>query len=146
VDRLGDLVEAIAEVVEAGDFVTAEAELSCNGHVLVNAHALELAQGNGHMDQLKLFEGRLQWKWVRTPASPRSDLTTELWTIRLPISSGDAALGHLNLSRPVQSEPLLFDINYLTKVFQPAISDAAQRVFDEAERSMPRQRAANAAR
>jgi UDP-GlcNAc:undecaprenyl-phosphate GlcNAc-1-phosphate transferase len=142
--RLNDLFKAVVEVLEAGDFVTAEAELSCNGHVLVNARALELAEGNDSTDQLKLWEGHLQWTWQRSPASASTEFASELWTIRLPISSGNFTLGYLSLSRPLLSEPLLFDVNYLTRVFQPAIANAAQRIFDEAEESMPRQRAANA--
>jgi len=142
--RLDDLFDAIVEVVEAGEFVAAEAELSCNGHVMVNARAFELAGANGCADELRLHEGHVRWKWQRQTVAPPSDFATELWTIRLPISSRKSALGYLSLSRPVHSEPLLFDVNYLTKVFQPAITDAAQRIFDEAMQSMPRQRAASA--
>lgn len=141
--RLSDLCEAIVEVAEAGEFVAAEAELSCDGQLMVNVRAVEMADGNG-ADHLSLCEGRVQWKWARQTASPNSNFATELWTIRLPISHRNFQLGHLSLSRPVLSGPLLFDVNYLTKVFQPAISDAAQRIFDEAEQSMPRQRAAAA--
>jgi hypothetical protein len=91
-----------------------------------------------------LFAGNVQWKWKRQTASPSIDFAQELWTIRLPISGRNSTLGYLSLSRSVKSDPLLFDVNYLTKAFQPAITDAAQRIFDEAERARPRQRAASA--
>jgi UDP-GlcNAc:undecaprenyl-phosphate/decaprenyl-phosphate GlcNAc-1-phosphate transferase len=142
--RLSDLCEAIVEVAEAGEFVTAEAELSCDGQVMVNARAVELAEGIGSGDQLSLCDGRVKWKWARRTDSQADSFAKELWTIRLPISNRNLALGYVSLSRRVLSEPLLFDVNYLTKVFQPAITDAAQRIFEEAEQSMPLQRAAGA--
>jgi UDP-GlcNAc:undecaprenyl-phosphate GlcNAc-1-phosphate transferase len=141
---LHDLFDAIVEVLETGEFVTAEAELSCNGQVMVNARALELAQENHTTGELKLCEGQIQWRWKRQTGPQPIDFAQELWTIRLPISGRNSRLGYLSLSRPVQSDPLLFDVNYLTKAFQPALTDAAQRIFDEAKRSMPRQRAASA--
>jgi UDP-GlcNAc:undecaprenyl-phosphate GlcNAc-1-phosphate transferase len=142
--RLSDLFEAIVEVVEAGEFVTAEAELSCNGHVMVNARAVELAQADMDAAQLRLVEGRIEWKYLSQSVHESNEVVQEVWTIRLPISDRDSTLGHLSLSRPVRSAPLLFDVNYLAKVFQPALTGAAQRIFDETERSMPRQRAASA--
>jgi UDP-GlcNAc:undecaprenyl-phosphate GlcNAc-1-phosphate transferase len=141
--RLNDLFAAIAEVVEAGEFVAAQAELSCNGHVMVNARALEMSRADGDAEPARLSNGRIEWSYSPKTITPTSE-SPELWTIHLPIAKRDATLGHLNLSRPVRSAPLLFDINYLAKVFQPALTDAAQRVFDAAEESMPRQRAARA--
>ena len=142
VKRLNNLFDAIVEVVEAGEFVAAEAELTFNGQVMVNARALELAQAEGSAEHAALCDGHIEWKCSRSDTG--SGESQELWTIRLPISNRNSTLGHLSLSRPVQSAPLLFDVNYLAKVFQPALTDAAQRIFDEAERSMPRQRAASA--
>jgi hypothetical protein len=140
--RLNNLFDAIVEVVEAGEFVAAEAELTFNGQVMVNARALELAQAEGGAEQARLCDSHVEWRCSRPDTG--SSESEELWTIRLPISNRNSTLGHLSLSRPVQSAPLLFDVNYLTKVFQPALTDATQRIFDEAERSMPRQRAASA--
>jgi len=140
--RLNNLFDAIVEVVEAGEFVAAEAELTFNGQVMINARALELAQTEGGAEHARLCDGHIEWKSSRPDTG--SGESQELWTIRLPISNRNSTLGHLSLSRPVQSAPLLFDVNYLAKVFQPALTDAAQRIFDEAERSMPRQRAASA--
>ena len=139
---MNDLFAAIVEVVEAGEFVAAEAELTFNGQMMINARALELAQPQGGTEHARLCDGHIEWKCSR-PAAASSE-SQELWTIRLPISNRNSTLGHLSLSRPVQSAPLLFDVNYLAKVFQPALTDAAQRIFGEAERSMPRQRAASA--
>jgi hypothetical protein len=42
------------------------------------------------------------------------------------------------------SERLLFDVNYLTDTFHPAVNEAAQRIFDRAADSRPRQLHASA--
>ena len=62
--------------------------------------------------------------------------------MRLPLTGQDYSFGHLDIYRPLNAEPLLVDINYLTKDFQPAVARAAERIFTNAEQSMPRQRAA----
>jgi len=142
--QLNELFDAVAEVLESGEFVYAAAELSCNGHAMVNARAIELAGEEIDSHDLKMVDGRIQWNW---PAHRHAQITLDddcFWTIRLPISNGRGSLGYLNLYRPLTSEPLMFDVSYLTSAFQPAIAHAAERIFDHAEQSMPRQRAATA--
>jgi UDP-GlcNAc:undecaprenyl-phosphate GlcNAc-1-phosphate transferase len=143
-NQLDEMYDAIVEVAESGEFDCAVAELSCNGHVMINARALEIAQETECHHQLKLIEGRVQWSWRRRPSLEPAPETQQLWTIRLPIANDSGLQGHLNLSRSLATEPLLFDVNYLTNVFQPAVTEAAQRIFDRAAESMPRQRHASA--
>jgi UDP-GlcNAc:undecaprenyl-phosphate GlcNAc-1-phosphate transferase len=140
---LGQFFEAVAEIAEAGDFVWAAAELSSDGQVMTNARAVDLAHEKGDAHQLRMCEGRVEWKWER-PGLETSWPSCEPWTIRLPIADGNCKFGYLDLSRPVSHEPLLFDVNYLTNVFQPALTSAAQRIFDHTQRSIPQQRAATA--
>jgi UDP-GlcNAc:undecaprenyl-phosphate GlcNAc-1-phosphate transferase len=140
---LNELFEAIIEVGESGQFVCAAAELSCNGHALINARAIELARENHDRRDLRMFQGQVRWDW-QAEGSPSESRADGLWTMKLPISVENFSFGYLTLSRPLASHPLLFDVSYLTNVFQPAIARAAQRVFDHAEQSMPRQRAATA--
>jgi hypothetical protein len=47
------------------------------------------------------------------------------------------------LYRQLDADALLFDVNYLTTVFQPALARAAERILDDAE-SSPRHLAATA--
>jgi UDP-GlcNAc:undecaprenyl-phosphate GlcNAc-1-phosphate transferase len=140
---LSQFFEAVTEVAEAGEFVRAAAELSCNAQVMIHARAVELAHKKGDAHQLRMCDGRVEWKWER-PGLEASWLSPEPWIIRLPIADGNCKFGYLDLSRPVSAEPLLFDVNYLTNVFQPALISAAQRIFDHAQRSIPQQRAATA--
>ena len=142
--KLNELFDAVAEVLESGEFIYAAAQLSCNGHAMVNARAIEIAGPAVESHDLKMIDGRIQWNWER-PAQAQIKLADDdLWTIRLPISNEHCSLGYLSLCRPLRSEPLKFDISYLTSAFQPAIVQAAERIFDHAEQSMPRQRAATA--
>ena len=62
--------------------------------------------------------------------------------MRLPLTGREYSFGHLDIYRPLNAEPLLVDINYLTSEFQPALAQAAERIFTNAEQSMPRQMAA----
>jgi UDP-GlcNAc:undecaprenyl-phosphate GlcNAc-1-phosphate transferase len=140
---LSQLFDAVLEVAAAGEFVSAAAELSLDGQVMVNARAVELAHQELGPYQLRMHEGRVEWKWQRSKSE--TDLPPrELWTIRLPISDGDCKFGYLDLCRPVVADPLLFDVNYLSNVLQPALFRATQKIFDQAERSIPRQRVATA--
>jgi UDP-GlcNAc:undecaprenyl-phosphate GlcNAc-1-phosphate transferase len=143
-NRLTEMCAAIVEVAESGDFDSAVAELSCNGYVMANAQALEIALAESCDYDLRLFEGRVRWNWQRRSDLERMREAEELWTIRLPIRNESGLQGYLNLSRSLGSEPLLFDVNYLTNVFQPAITEAAQRIFNRAADTMPRQRHASA--
>jgi UDP-GlcNAc:undecaprenyl-phosphate GlcNAc-1-phosphate transferase len=142
-NQLNEMCDAIIEVAESGEFDSAIAELSCNGHVMVNARALEIAQSERDC-QLRMADGRVHWNWKRRTSFECAPESGELWTIRLPIANDSGLQGYLNLSRALTTEPLLFDVNYLTSVFQPAITEAAQRIFDQAADSMPRQRHASA--
>jgi UDP-GlcNAc:undecaprenyl-phosphate/decaprenyl-phosphate GlcNAc-1-phosphate transferase len=144
-NTLNELFNAIIEVGQSGEFVCAAAQLSCNGHALINARAIELALENDDRRDFRMFEGQVKWEWEGTPEALRSESRTDgLWTINLPISVENSSFGYLTLARPLASEPLLFDVSYLTNVFQPAMARAAQRIFAHAEQSMPRQRAATA--
>jgi len=140
---LNELFNAIIEVGESGEFVCAVAELSCNGHAPVNARAVELAMANDDRHDLKVCDGQVKWEW-EPEALPSGIRNGNLWTINLPISGQDFSFGYLTLSRRLASDPLLFDVNYLTNVFQPALAHAAERVFAHAEQSIPRRRAATA--
>lgn len=143
---LNELFGAIVEVLEAGQFVYAAAQLSCNGHANINARALEIAGANGaRHDPARLIEGRLHWTW-ECPSLKATPVvgSGEFWEMRLPLASSECLLGYLNLYRPFNAEPLMFDVNYLTNVFQPAVTDAAVRIFQSAEQSIPRKMTATA--
>jgi UDP-GlcNAc:undecaprenyl-phosphate GlcNAc-1-phosphate transferase len=142
---LDALFEGVREVLESGQFVYAAAELSCNGHLEVNELALALAEQNQSMCTAAINEGRIQWTWKRDDFKdvdvPDSD---RFWAMRFPLAGEQGALGYLNLYRQFDTEVLLFDVNYLTAVFQPAMAKAVERILLNAQESRPRHLKASA--
>jgi UDP-GlcNAc:undecaprenyl-phosphate/decaprenyl-phosphate GlcNAc-1-phosphate transferase len=140
---LDQLFDAVVEVLESGEFVYADAELTCNGHAEVNLRAFELAEANSFAQHAKIVDGRVQWSWQRGNGSTARVLdSNQFWVMRLPLTGQEYSFGFLDIYRPLNAEPLLVDINYLTNDFQPAVAEAAERIFTNAEQSMPRQWAA----
>lgn len=140
---LDQLFDAVVEVLESGEFVFADAELTCNGQAQVNLRAFELADTNGFARHAKIIDGRVQWSWQRGAGSTAGILdSNQFWVMRLPLAGQKCSYGYLDIYRPLNAEPLLVDINYLTNDFQPSVARAAERIFTNVEQSMPRQMAA----
>jgi len=64
--------------------------------------------------------------------------------MRLPLGGKEDSFGYLNLYRELNANRLLFDVNYLTTAFQPAVAQAAERIFLTARESIPPPRVAAA--
>jgi UDP-GlcNAc:undecaprenyl-phosphate GlcNAc-1-phosphate transferase len=142
---LDELFAGILEVLELGEFVSATAQLSSNGHVELNERALAQAAKGDSMRYAAINEGRIQWTWKHDDfESEDVEGSDNFWAIRLPLGSETGSLGCLTLYRQLDADALLFDVNYLTKVFQPAVARAAERVFAGAGESEPRRLAATA--
>src|SRR6266403_595145 len=118
---LTELFDGVLEVLESGQFIYAAAQLSCDGDLEVNERALELAQQNGSTHALASSEGRISWTWKHVDFKHIDVAGSDnFWTMRLPLGSAQGSLGYLNLYRQFGADVLLFDVNYLTSVFQPA--------------------------
>ena len=142
---LDELFDGVLEVLELGEFVYAAAQLSCNGHLEVNERALALAEENGSMRFASISAGRIQWMWKHSDFRSVDVVGSDrFWAMRLPLGSERGSLGYLNLYRQFDADALLFDVNYLTTVFQPAVARAAERIFAAAGETAPRQFAATA--
>jgi len=142
---LDELFDGVLEVLELGEFVCATAQLSSNGHVELNQRALAQAAEGGSMRYAEINEGGIQWTWQRGEfKSVDVAVSDNIWAIRLPLGSETGSLGYLTLYRRLDEDALLFDVNYLAKVFQPAVARAAERVFKVAAESAPRRLAAAA--
>jgi len=140
---LDELFDGVLEVLELGEFVYAAAQLSCNGHLDVNERAMALAGQDGSMRFAVLNEGRIQWTWKRSDSGNVDVVGSDrFWAMRLPLGSEQGSFGYLNLYRQFDADVLLFDINYLTTTFQPAVARAAERIFLAARKSTPRSLAA----
>jgi hypothetical protein len=142
---LDELFDGVLEVLELGEFVYAAAQLSGNGHNELNQQAVTRVAESGSMRHATIDDGRIEWAWKHSDFShidvPGSD---KFWAMRLPLGSGLGSIGHLSLYRKLDAEVLLFDVNYLTTVFQPAVAQAAERILAAAAGSAPRHFAAGA--
>jgi UDP-GlcNAc:undecaprenyl-phosphate GlcNAc-1-phosphate transferase len=134
---LDELFNGILEVLELGEFACATAQLSCNGHLEVNDRAVALAARDGSMRFAVMNEGRILWTWKRSEFNNVDVVGSDrFWAMRLPLGSEQGSFGYLNLYRQFKAEALLFDINYLTTAFQPAVAEAAERIFLSTRESM----------
>ena len=97
------------------------------------------------MRYAEINEGRIHWVWKHSDFNSVDVAGSDLfWAMRLPLGSQQGSLGYLNLYRQFDADALLFDVNYLTTAFQPAVARAAERVFVAAQESAPLSRAATA--
>lgn len=135
---LDELLDGVLEVLELGSFASATALLSCNGHLNVNRTAVALAARDGSKGFAVINDGRICWSWKRSDLQ-NIDVagSDQFWSMRLPLGGEQGSIGYLNLSRQLNADTLLFDINYLTTAFQPAVAQAAERIFFAAKESIP---------
>jgi len=127
---LNELFDGVLEVLELGEFIYATVQLNCNGQSELSDLVVKLARENDSMKQFAVRDGCIHWAWKRTDFEDIDVLGSDrFWTLRLPLAGRSASLGYVNLYRPFDSEALLFDVNYLTTVFQPAVARAAERVL-----------------
>lgn len=136
---LDELFNGILEVLEMGEFACATAQLSCDGELEVNNRAMALAARDGSMLYTSMNEGRILWTWKRGDFNHVDVVGSDrFWAMRLPLGSEQGSFGYLNLYRQFHTDALLFDINYITIAFQPAVAQAAERIFVNARESMQR--------
>ena len=134
---LDELFDGVLEVLELGEFAYAAAQLSCNGNLAVNERAVALASRDGSMGYAVMNEGRINWTWKRSDLNDVDVVgSDQFWAMRLPLGGEKGSFGYLNLYRQLHADGLLFDINYLTTAFQPAVAQAAERIFLTARESM----------
>src|SRR6266481_3839355 len=142
---LDELLDGVLEVLELGAFAHATALLSCNGDLDVNETAVALAARDGSKGFAVINNGRICWSWKRSDFN-KVDVggSDQFWAMRLPLGGKEGSFGYLNLYRQLTADRLLFDVNYLTTAFQPAVAQAAERIFLAARESIPPPRVAAA--
>ena len=140
-----ELFDGVLEVLELGEFAYAAAQLSCNGDLEVNEKAVALAARDGSMRHAVMNEGRINWTWKRSDFRDVDVVgSDQFWAMRLPLGGEKGSFGYLNLYRQLHADGLLFDINYLTTAFQPAVALATERIFLTARDSMQLRHSARA--
>lgn len=140
-ETLDELFAGVVEVLESGEFVYAAAELAAADEDKTAASAVDAAIFS---TEVKTVDGKIEWTWHRKGTDSAVLGPDQFWVMRLPLAVKGSSYGHLDIYRPLNAEPLLVDINYLTNDFQPAVALAAARVFAHAGASAPRHMAARA--
>ena len=131
---LGELIEAVGQMLEFGEFVYSNAVLGQVGNAEANERALKLAGNRRSLKRVELRGGRIYWSWSRGDVDVDEATRSEsLWSVRLPLSTERGEWGWINLYREFNSEPLLVDMNYLCDLFRREMSAATERVLHPAK-------------
>jgi UDP-GlcNAc:undecaprenyl-phosphate GlcNAc-1-phosphate transferase len=143
---LNELFDGVLELLEPGDFVYATIQLSCERQPELNDRALAQLSSNGSMQRATMRDGRICWTWERADTSAEEIVGSgRFWSMRLPLATRNGVDGYVNLYRQFAGDALLLDANYLATIFQPAMTEAAERIFTNCAReSSARQMAATA--
>jgi UDP-GlcNAc:undecaprenyl-phosphate/decaprenyl-phosphate GlcNAc-1-phosphate transferase len=125
-----ELFKGVLEILELGDFACAILQLS-------SGDASRLSAGNGSMPKVAVDQGQIHWSWKHDDFSNVDVVgSSEFWTLRLPIASSGGVVGSVDLYRPFSADALKFDVNYLAAVFQPALAQGAERIFESQAREV----------
>lgn len=127
---LGDLLAAVREVLELGEFVYATVQLGRGGDFQLSQSVLGREEGDSRLVGAEVRGGLICWEWERGDIEGHEILGSHLfWTLRMPLSTNTAGWGYINLYREFGGDGLLLDVNYLSNLFQKEMALAAERVF-----------------
>ncbi len=142
---LGELFDGVLELLDLGEFVHATVQVSCRVQPKLNERALALSDGNGSMKHVTLRDGGIYWSWTRGDFDAEEIVGSgRFWSLRLPLNGQSGVEGFVNLYRQFDGDALLFDVNYLATIFQPAMTQATDRIFTACAQEPARQMSATA--
>ena len=132
-NTLGDIVAAVREVLELGEFVYAKVQLGREGDRETCERVLAREEGDWRLRGAEVRGGRLCWDWGRGDIEQHEICGSQLfWSLRMPLSTNSAGWGYINLYRELAGGELLIDINYLSNLFQKEMALATERVLTSA--------------
>jgi UDP-GlcNAc:undecaprenyl-phosphate/decaprenyl-phosphate GlcNAc-1-phosphate transferase len=132
-NTLGDLLAAVREMLELGEFVYATVQLGRGGDFELSEGVMAREAGDRRLDGAEVRGGLVCWEWERGDVEGHEVLGSHLfWTLRMPLSTNTAGWGYINLYREFGGDGLLLDVNYLSNLFQKELALAAERVFAKA--------------
>jgi hypothetical protein len=128
---LDELFAGVLELLEPGEFVYATIQLSCERQPELNDRALAQLSAKARGPRATMRDGRIYWTWERADTSAEEIVGSgRFWSMRLPLATRNGVDGYVNLYRQFDGDALLLDANYLATIFQPAMTEAAERIFD----------------
>ena len=137
-ETLGDLLSAVREMLEVGEFAYATVRLGRGGDAELSESVLTFESGDRRLEGAEVRGGLVCWEGGRGDIEGRDILDSHLfWTLRMPLSAGKAGWGYMTLYREFGGEELLLDVNYLSNLFQKEMALAAERIFTRANAERP---------
>ena len=131
-DDLGELLHAVSQMLEFGEFVYAKARLGQAGQAEHNERALKLA--GSRVKGAEILSGRILWSWGRAKVDADEVVGSgRYWSVRLPLATENGDWGWINLYREFNREPLLVDMNYLCDLFRLEMSRTVERLLQADE-------------
>lgn len=132
---LNELFDAISEMLEFEEFAYANAQLGQAGRAEVNERAFKASQQRRPVQSIEFRNGRIAWSWKRNGQNGEEVIgSSNFWCFRLPLSTERGDWGWMNLYRPLDSPPLLLEMDYLAGLLRVQLSDAAERIFHSFEK------------
>jgi UDP-GlcNAc:undecaprenyl-phosphate GlcNAc-1-phosphate transferase len=130
-NNLADLLAAVCEVLELGEFVYATMQLGQGGNPRASERLLEKEAGDSRLTGVELRGGMICWEWERGDVGGHEVIESHLfWTLRLPLSTQTAGWGYITFYRKFSDDGLLMDVNYLSYLFQKELALSVERLFN----------------
>lgn len=131
---LSEIFTAVEQMLEFGEFVYATVQLGQGGNDYLNEQVLLIESGSPALRRAGIRGGLIFWSWERGDIEAENITGSgHFWTLRLPLTTKSAGWGYLNLYRAFGTDDLLLDINYICHLFQREMSQAVERVMNEAK-------------
>jgi UDP-GlcNAc:undecaprenyl-phosphate GlcNAc-1-phosphate transferase len=127
--NLNEIFEVVRQLLEFEEFAYADLHLGKKEQVDVNQRVYK------SMEQLmgqpvEFREGQIFWSWRNDNVDEEMVTgTSNFWCFRLPLANEAGDWGWMNLYRPIDGPPLLFNMNYLTSLFRAELAAATERAI-----------------
>ena len=129
-NTLPELLAAVEELLEIGEFARAVMILGRNGDADWNARVFANSGPEEDLRGAHLRNEVIYWSWMREDLKDSEPHTLkEMWALRLPLAGNDGTVGHLNLYREAGLSGLQLDINYLCTLFHEEAIKAVERIL-----------------
>lgn len=132
--NLNELFAAVSQMLEFEEFAFANAQLGYLGQAEPNMRAFNATHQRGSIPNIGFRNGRVAWSWKRSGLQDEPIGSSKYWSFRLPLSNDSGDWGWMNLYRPVDSQPLLLEMDYVAGILRVELSDAAERIFRSYEK------------
>jgi UDP-GlcNAc:undecaprenyl-phosphate/decaprenyl-phosphate GlcNAc-1-phosphate transferase len=127
---LNELFAAVELLLEFGEFAYANLQLGLAGGGDANARAFNAVQQCREGEAVEFRNGRIIWSWQREGVTEELVTgSTSFWCFQLPLATENGDWGWMSLYRPIDSSPLLLNMNYLTGSLRLELAEAAERTL-----------------